>query len=553
MMTGDKNLFLGINCGHDAAAVLMDRDRIVLAIPEERLRRDKKYYGAPTEATKAVLAKTGQPPDGSSLTCVVVNAAEEFGDARALFPGLTRVSRWYLYPSHHLLHALYAASSTPDESCAVLVVDGSGYSYDRHKGATPFDLLGPAPSRSSDFEELSAYEVTRGKVRLLFKSWAPWADQADGRFRFASLGHMYSLAAQHIFGTWRDAGKVMGLAPYGRVRPGMPKLVELVPEGVRVSTDWDLSFRAVDRSLDFDAEATALEVAALVQWELERGMHHLVREVRRLTEVETLCLTGGVALNSVVNGQIVRRGLFPRVHITPAAGDAGVAIGAAAYGVLAETDQLPSLYRSQEFFGEQYSDADVEVAIASSPGVTSEVVPNIASSVATDLVAGLSVGFFTGASEFGPRALGHRSILADPRRLELKDRLNRQVKFREPFRPFAACVRLEDLTEWFDLESASPHMLLVAQVWPERRSQIPGVVHVDGTCRLQTVVPEDGVLYQILCSFKAETGVPIVLNTSLNIKGDPIAYSPSDALGCLLASGLDVLYLEGHRVSRGKE
>jgi carbamoyltransferase len=365
---------------------------------------------------------------------------------------------------------------------------------------------------------------------------------------------MYGLAAEYIFGSWTHAGKVMGLAPFGdpaglNDRP----IVTLTSSGIEVDTDWLVGAPRLKFSENFENLPSATNIAAKVQAELETGMMHLCRILRARTSCKTICLTGGVALNSVFNGRLAKEGLFERVIVSPASHDAGTAIGAAAYGYRQVTGQQLRFRDDPEFLGHAYSEQEVLHVLEGCPEVDVVYLEKPIEAAAQELAAGKIVGWFEGEAEFGPRALGHRSILADPRVAGMKDRLNRRVKFRESFRPYAAAVLEECCADWFEEVVESPHMLMVAAIRPEKRNLIPAVCHVDNTCRLQTVGREyQGSLRALIEAFLATTGIPLLLNTSLNIHGQPISETPKDALDCLVRSGLDVLYCGKYRVEKRK-
>ncbi|TFV53880.1 hypothetical protein E4P41_20660 [Geodermatophilus sp. DF01-2] len=546
---------LGINAAHDASAAVVTGSAVLAAISEERLNRQKYYAGLPVLSIQAVLRMSNLGSDGDGLDCVVINGGETFNGLvtlQAMLPAARHVP-WFVSPSHHLLHAAYAAASHGGGAKAILVADGSGGSYASHQSATPATLLGDPPSNPSHWEALSAYDFRAdGSVDLLIKDWGEWED--DGCFHFPSLGHMFSLASQMIFGGWMHAGKVMGLAPYGDPDASALRLVETLEGGSLHFPDtyWNLHFDAVppaarDNLEDHEAART---IAAKVQDELERALFHLADSLRSRTDSDLLCFTGGVALNSVVNGKLQRAGIFEQLHLAPAAGDSGVSVGAGAFGYWHLTGNWPDLSATQEFLGGEYPVDAGLVAHLSRVGLHAVQVANLADSLATDIADGLFVGLFRGRSEFGPRALGNRSILANATLPWAKDELNRRVKFRERFRPFAAIVLRDRMADWFEWDADSPHMMLVSQVRLEKREAVPSVVHVDGSCRVQTVDRSDELLYATLELLEKRTGAPLCINTSLNIKGEPIAETIDDALRCLTDSDLDVMYLGSYRVSR---
>jgi carbamoyltransferase len=323
------------------------------------------------------------------------------------------------------------------------------------------------------------------------------------------------------------------------------------------------------------------DLAASIQKVLEIAILNLVSHAKKLVDSQNLCLAGGVALNCVANSVIFKEGLFENIWIQPAAGDAGGALGAAlAFGNMSgdiplgagrgldensETDFMFGAYLGREFKDYEIKNALISNNLKFHSGNSAEDLINI---IAIDLSKGMSVGWFQGRSEFGPRALGARSILADPRSPETQKRLNLQTKFRESFRPFAPSILEEDYKAWFDWSSPSPYMLFVADVRPEHRipidttavasqtcetsverinqvrSTVPAVTHVDYSARLQTVSIKTNPLYhRLITAFKEITGVPILVNTSFNIRGEPIVDSPEDAIRCFLGTDIDVLFI----------
>jgi carbamoyltransferase len=294
-------------------------------------------------------------------------------------------------------------------------------------------------------------------------------------------------------------------------------------------------------------------LAFKVQLETETAVLRLAQRLKKETGAKSLCLAGGVALNSVSNGLLQASGMFENVFVQPAAADNGQAIGLAYYGHLMSSP-IPIKPMKHAFGGRSYSNADIK-GLLDRCGVACRDVgedEELAAEAARDLAGSKIVGWFQGGSELGPRALGHRSILADPRGAEMKETLNARVKFREAFRPFAPSVLAERADEIFDLHGKeSPYMLIVAPVRPRWAHVLPAVTHIDGTGRVQTVDRAVDPLYHALVSrFGELTGVPVVLNTSFNIRGMPIVETPLDALQCFLGTGLDVLYLGRYRVEQ---
>lgn len=542
-----RPVVLGLNSAHDAAACLAVDGRIVAAIAEERLSRIKHHEGFPGGAIEYCLRARGLGPL-DEVDLIVINEYPETDHALEL-RSLGYSGRIIANPGHHLLHAYCAWATSNFDDTAILVIDGSGYSYGEYvrRGA---GTLGTPPAYVDMEEAESSYSVANGDLSVVEKRWALW-EASRPYYRFPSVGHMYTMASQYIFGHMNHAGKTMGLAPYGDPRSFPEPFVRIGPEGLEIDTTWylDLPPRSTQPA---QLDQTCRDLAARVQTDLEVAVLHLCRVLHERTGHSNLCVTGGVGLNSVVNGKILEETPFERLYVTPAAGDSGTAIGAAAFGHRTLTSVVPRWHQPHDFLGAGYGSDSIRAAIERFPGLVEvEALPDAPERAAADLVEGRVVGWFEGGSEFGPRALGHRSILADPRPPDMRDRLNDRVKFREPFRPYAASVLEEERAAWFQTGAPDPYMLLVAEVVPERRAEIPAVVHFDGTCRIQTVGRDHpGNYREVIEHFHRSTGVPLVLNTSFNVRGEPAVETPEDAIRCFLASNLDALYLGSRRLTK---
>jgi carbamoyltransferase len=296
------------------------------------------------------------------------------------------------------------------------------------------------------------------------------------------------------------------------------------------------------------------DLAWRVQDDTENVLLARARWLRQTTGAKNLCIAGGVALNCVANGRIVRESGFEHVWIQPAAGDDGIAIGCAYYGYLEILGQRRAFVMDHAYLGKRYTDRDIDnatgrfLARIQTSAVRCE---NICRETAQLLADQRVIGWFQGRSEFGPRALGNRSLLADPRKAEMKDILNKRVKHRQAFRPFAPIVLAERAREVFEGEEESPFMLIAKNVRPEWRDRIPAIVHVDGTARVQTVREQTNpMLYRLLREFEALTAIPALINTSFNVKGEPIVETPRDAVVCFLTTGIDYLVLHDTLVSK---
>jgi len=538
---------------HDAAACLLRDGEVVLAVEEERLSRVKHDHGYPARAIAACL-------DAAGIAAADVDAVvfyektlpklERQLDAwirafprsmRAFVRSMSRyldgrldLRRWLerrggfrgdiLFSEHHLSHAAFAFFSSPFDEAAVLVVDGVG-----EWATTSVWSAGPegiTPEREIHFPD--------------------------------SLGLFYSVITAHLgFQVNEGEYKVMGLAAYGEdtFADEMQALLALAEDG-----SFRLSTRLVDLAGRDRLSTAALEallgpprapgapieqrhrdLARSAQRHLEEA---LLRIEATLPEGLPLCYAGGVALNGAANARLAaRRPLF--VPFAP--GDSGAAIGAAYVGWHLAGGHARSARRASPYLGPAF-DAAACAAAARAEGLDARPLAELGGDgfVADRLAAGAIVGWVHGRMEFGPRALGARSILADPRRPEMRDAINARIKRREPFRPFAPAVLEERAPDFFESDTLEPvpWMTRILPVRPERRADLGAVVHVDGTARLQTVAAEDAPrLHALIAAFAARTGVPALLNTSFNVAGEPIVCSPGDACRCFRAAGLDGLVL----------
>jgi carbamoyltransferase len=566
---------------HDSAACLVRDGEIVAAAQEERFSRVKHDAGFPRNAIDYCLAEAGlgaaaeldlvafyeKPflkferilstylacaPRGlpSFLRALPVWVKDKIW-LKANLRGQRRYDGPIIFPEHHESHAASAFFPSPFERAAILTVDGVG--------------------------EWTTTSVGRGegnKLELL----------AEMRFPH-SLGLLYS-AFTYYLGFRVNSGeyKVMGLAPYGEPKFRdliLSELVDLKADGsfrlnlryfdfmtglTMTNTAFDRLFGAAPRKPEAELAQLHLDIARSLQAVSEEVMLRMARHAFELTGEPHLCLAGGVALNCVANGRILREGPFEKIWIQPAAGDAGGALGAALLGWHRYHDKpraAKHLTDSQRgsFLGPHYDAAaflDRE-AVPHTVLSDNEVAPR----VAQILEAGQIVGWFQGRMEFGPRALGNRSILADPRRSDMQEKLNLKIKFRESFRPFAPAVMEERANDCFDLTEPSPYMLLVAPVQETlrtngqselasgflarlklRRSALPAVTHVDHSARVQTVsAATNSRFYNLLHAFERRTGCPVLVNTSFNVRGEPPVCTPEDAYRCFQRTDMDYLVL----------
>ncbi len=552
---------LGVSYSHNGAACLLHGDELVVAIQEERLsgiKRARIDHYQESLAVRYCLAHAGITL-GDIDVLVACHFSVASPPAQSLVHATAAPPKRYLTIPHHLghAHAAFATSGLP--SAVVLIVDGQGGAIAHlppHE-RTPLKR-GVVPGLVQESEVISIYRASTTEMTLLEKhagDWMPTYRQMtaskDTRSlqQFGSLGGMYSAVSALIFGDAMEAGKVMGLAPYG---------TPTFPVEAFLSIDDDGCFHYSDRLLAVHRDLapwpanrdTFVDLAASTQAALEHALVYLARRARELGGSDRLCYAGGVALNSVANELLCTTLGFTDVHIMPAAEDSGAAIGAAFYGLRALGGTHRFGHRAgNDSVGRPYSSAEITATIARIPYL--EVVPadDVLDQTVSLLCDGKIVGWFEGRSELGPRSLGQRSILCDARRPDGKAVLNDRVKHRESFRPFAPVILRHEIENWFDVAPGwgeSPYMLRVCTFKPEKRDAVPAVVHVDGTGRVQTVTADaNGRLFQLVERFGQRTGVPILLNTSFNLAGEPIIETPEDALFCMLGTGVDAVVLDG--------
>ncbi|MCZ6572679.1 MAG: carbamoyltransferase [Planctomycetota bacterium] len=559
---------LGINAyDHDVSACLLRNGELVCAINKERLTRVKHDSGFHREVVEYCLDAGGI--DLERLDLAVTNSyvlpvpdfehrlrafhsayhlhLRERADAlrSPLFAGAP--PRWRTV-SHHLAHAYSAFAPSPFEEGAVMIVDGvGGYRSDVTEAIPPGDDT-PLQARESE----SYYRFRGSEIECLRKVWLqPTRGFVNDEFHsMDGLGALYSRASIYIFRDWNKCGEVMGLAPYGG--PNLQRLVEL-RDGELYFHPWgdELMRPFLGRSDKVWEQSPHRDHWADLAWRIQDDTEQVLLQraqwLWERTQTDNLCIAGGVGLNCVANGRILREGPFKNVFIQPAAGDDGTALGCALYGHLALQERKRVYVMKTAYTGRSYDDPYVRAALK---GATVRVAAahkkseHVARETAALLARGQIVGWLQGGSEYGPRALGNRSILADPRDPKMKDRVNAHVKHRQGFRPFAPAVPLERVSEFFLGDEESPFMILASQVRPEMRDRLGAVVHVDGSARVQTVRREDNpAFHALLEAFGELTGVPVLLNTSFNVRGEPIVETPLDAVDTFLMTDLDVLVL----------
>ncbi len=584
---------------HDSAATLLIDGKVVAAAQEERFTRDKHTPDFPKHAIRYCLDEAGltideidavvfydKPllkferlletyyafaPKGliSFLKAIPVWLREKMFLKKLIYDGLKEVENYnkkevrLLFPEHHLSHAASAFFASPFEEAATLSIDGVG--------------------------EWCTASISHGKSNQI--------EIKKELFFPHSVGLLYS-AFTYYLGFRVNSGeyKLMGLAPYGNTEDEetlefiakiKSDLVDIKEDGslwlnqayfnyatglrMTVDSKWKKLFGLSRREPEVDIEQKHCNLAIAIQIVTEEIVMKMAMEAKRVTGSEYLCLAGGVALNCVANGKILRAGIFKEIYIQPAAGDAGGSLGAALAAHFMYFNEERKITSTQDimkgtYLGPDYSEKEVMLMNKKAKAVYTKYdnFDKLTDFVAAQLADGNVIGWFQGKMEFGPRALGNRSILGDARSPEMQKKINLKIKYREGFRPFAPSVLAEDSSEYFDLSTDSPYMLLVCPVNEERRnsrpdgygkmslwdklyhlrSDVPSITHLDYSARVQTVHKETNERYwELINAFKKQTGYGLVVNTSFNVRGEPIVCTPFDAYRCFMSTEMDYLVI----------
>ncbi len=551
-------VILGLNYYfHDSTACIVKDGQLIVAIEEERLNRDKHTTQFPTLAVERCLKIAGLKFDDIDHIAVSIKPTTDWEKKTGYILGKPksfmtfaghhvvnayakqrRFWLWYKkfwskpngpkvhFIEHHLTHVAGSFFVSPYKKAALLGIDGSG------EWATTWMGYGDG-----------------NKIEKFKEIYFPH-----------SFGSFYETATQFCgFKPNYDEGKTMGLAPMGDAsvfKDEVDKIIKVKPDGdIKIDLSYfnyqslikdRYSQKFIDifglpRDKNGPFEDHHQNVAAAFQHVLENKVLELCDILYAKTKADYLVISGGVSLNSVMNGRIVRESPFKDVYVMPAAGDNGTAIGAAYYlnnGIL---NQERNFVHSNPYVGTSYTNEEIKKAIDGAK-LTARYEEDVCAAAAKLLAEGKIIGWFQDKMEIGPRALGSRSILANPAYPNMKDKINAEVKFREAYRPFAPSALVESYKEYFDLEVEAPFMLKVCNVLKEKQSEIPAVTHVDGSARLQTVNKELHPRYhELITKFGEKSGVPVVLNTSFNIQGEPVVESPQHALRCFYSTGLDAL------------
>ena len=561
-------IILGISAYyHDSSACIIKDGNIIAAAQEERFSRIKHDSSYPHKAIEYCIQEAGNPPVDKYVfyenpelkydrvyknLCSFPQSYSKF--KKSIQSQKDRISKTshMEYVDHHKSHAASAFYPSPFQKSAIVTIDGVG--------------------------EWSTTTISSGFKNVI--SPITSLDYPD------SLGLLYS-AFTYFCGFRVNNGeyKLMGLAPYGEptyYRKIIDNLIDIRPDGsfalnleyfgfynsdVIINKRFEKLFGFPRREQESELTKEYANIAASIQKVTEEVVFNICRYAKNITGYKNLCLAGGVALNCVANGKIQKSGLFDNIWIQPAAGDAGGALGAALhyyYSIGNERTVSPNSMQST-YLGPNYDHGILDFLRSNDIKYSKMSIEEVAAQLSNEKV----VGWFQGRMEFGPRALGHRSILGDARSSKMQSIMNLKIKFRESFRPFAPIVLQEDCNQYFDLDVESPYMLLVSQVKkgilkehqrPEsfdlikdvniERSELPAITHVDNSARVQTVDENNDLLYDLLKSFKKITGVGVLINTSFNVRGEPIVCTPEDAYNCFKNSGMDYLVLGEYMIEK---
>jgi carbamoyltransferase len=529
----DGPVVLGLNRTQDASACLMFGSQLAWAIQKERLTRRKHHWGKPGDVSGLYCPRLPGLDRPIDVLVECFSSDPEVGRLDQYNAELEQALRFApdcrrVRISHHLAHLYSVFHPSPFHEAAVMVIDGQGSPVaeltEHWRGATEVP---------GDWREVSSfYRATRERTECIGKQ--VW-ERDDGRL--VGLGMFYFLLTQTLFPGEGNEGKVMGLAPHGSADAlGLPAL-EVHRNQVAVPAAWRALLHERER-FRYGAPGVRFSdcanLAAAGQRAFEDALLELARWLHAATGLDQLCFAGGTGLNCSANERLLRETPFRQVFIPPAPSDAGTALGCAIYG-LTEVAGLPCDYRwTHDYLGPEPAISDIEAAVAVADDLVVERVRGrgaLCERMLDLLCQNKVLGLYQGRSEFGPRALGHRSILGNPRHGYVRDWINGHVKQREWFRPLAPVVLEERAAEFFDVAGPSPFMQFAAPVRPAMAAVVPAITHVDGTARLQTVGPnDDPMLRALLTGFDARTGVPVLLNTSFNGKDEPIVETPAEAL-----------------------
>lgn len=560
---------LGTGLSHDGSTCLMKDGKIVVAIEKERITK-KKHDGFNDNLTVQYCldaAGIGFKDIDLVVEKCTVNLEHDKDDIQKRKGRIIPKDIPTVKISHHIAHAYSAIGTSPYDEMGIVVMDGRGASLDNcidiNDGILPEEIRKlPSEQKCHYFENQSYYTYENGKMVTRYKDFSKYRVNDRSKYPLSpndlehSIAELYGGASQYIFGRDFTEGKLMGLAPYGRKNVYKEDL--FIKKRGRVFIDYNV-IRKVDplkssKYLEFWTNFSYYaDIAYWVQYSTEKAVKYLFEYFYNLKPMNNFAYAGGLGLNCVINGKIVSNPKFRNLYIQPAAGDNGLAIGCCYYGWLEVLKKEKVQNNKNTYLGMAYNKQVISASLNKyDKYIIFKKCNDYIKIIANKIAQGEVIGWFQGESEFGPRALGHRSILADPRNKKMKDYINKEIKLREEFRPFAPSVLEEDLKVYFDVDyDSSPYMLLAGNIRKEWGKKLPAVVHIDGSSRIQTVNKNNSEkYYELLNEFKKITKIGILLNTSFNGRNMPIVENPDDAINFFLNSKIDTLVIDDYIIEK---
>lgn len=557
---------LGTGLSHNGSVVLLKNGSVCVAIEKERISRIKHDGGNDTLAIQYCLDAEGITLEDISL---VVQCANFDIPDRNQFKGkrlfATSDKPIIVDISHHLAHAYSAVGTSPFSECAVMVIDGCGSPLNQflelHTEQKKY--IDPRFLEETQMlcEKDSFYHYDGQKLTPLVKDFSTMSASHDSLSLPTtrhSIGGFYAAISKYVFGDMDDVGKLMGLAPFGTTGVYDLEAFEFKSDNLYVKDDWKNHFTNPSQGYEYFKEHFSYyaNVAKWAQEQVEKAVLLCIKNRLEQFPHENLCYSGGVALNAVANAKLQDTKIVKELYFEPAAGDNGLALGCAYYGWLEYFKMRKVPHDGSTCFGKQYSESEINEALQgesvekySQKQFTEE--DELLKYCAEKLNAGKTVAWFQSGAEFGPRSLGRRSILAHPGTEKMKDHINGNIKFREDFRPFAPSVLKDKVSDYFQVGRNSPYMILVDKTRPEYLDKLVSVTHRDGSARVQTVEESwNPRFHKLLKEFEKQSGIAVLLNTSLNRKGMPIVETPREALQLFEETALDILVMENTVVEK---
>lgn len=558
---------LGTGLSHNGSAVLLKDGKICVAIEKERITRVKHDGGNDTAAIQYCLEAENITLDDISL----VVQSENFSiPPRDLFKGKRlfseKSSPEIISISHHLAHAYSAIGTSPFTECTVMVIDGCGSPLEQFLALNP-EEKDTVPAHYLTANEMlcekdSFYYYDGTELRTIYKDFSPMAETNENHLKLPttrhSIGGFYAAVSHYVFGNMDDVGKLMGLAPYGKSGVFNMEAFYFDNQNIYVSENWKTFLKNPSKGYEYFKEHFTYyaDVAKWAQEQVENAVLKCIANRYSLFTHPNLCYSGGVALNAVANAKLQDIQLAQNIYLEPAAADNGLALGCAFYGWLHHLKMPKISHNESTCFGKKYTEDDIQKAIEKMYYTNFKInhfqlEDELLRYCSSNLNSGKTIAWFHAESEFGPRALGRRSILAHPGIKGMKEHINRNIKFREDFRPFAPAVLEEKVSKYFEKGRNSPYMILVDKTREEYFEILENTTHKDGSARVQTVNKKwNERFYKLIEYFEKKSGISVLLNTSLNRRGMPMVETPEQAIALFEQTALDILVLENFVIEK---